>query len=144
MKYKCFRCHKFKSRLHSRSGRQLKICTVCFNAHYKSLCKSEDALRRTAKEASKRARQRKEKVVLEHLQRSPCMDCGENNILVLEFDHRDPRKKLGNVGEMLAKGTSYERLEAEMDKCDVVCANCHRIRTAKRFGSWRLNIESHG
>lgn len=51
------------------------------------------------------------------------MDCGESDPVVLEFDHRDPSLKLGRVMEV-----TNMRLEDEVDKCDVRCANCHRKR----------------
>lgn len=59
----------------------------------------------------------------------PCHDCG--NIFppyVMDFDHRDPKMKKFTIGGNLA---SYSRraLEEEISKCDIVCANCHRIRT---------------
>jgi hypothetical protein len=62
-----------------------------------------------------------------------CMDCGHTDWRVLEFDHRDPTTKTKGVAQLLAQQTSHYKLWAEIDKCDVVCANCHRIRTAKHF-----------
>lgn len=73
--------------------------------------------------------------VTEYLLGHPCVDCGEADPIVLEFDHRDPTIKDGEVTKLLGYA-SWERIEAEMDKCDVVCSNCHRKRTAKQFG-WR-------
>lgn len=58
----------------------------------------------------------------------PCMDCG---IIyppyVMDFDHRDPSTKFKDVGRMT--NYSLETIQKEIDKCDIVCANCHRIRT---------------
>jgi len=65
------------------------------------------------------------------------MDCGESNPLVLDFDHKDPNKKSFTIGSVARKGWSLEVLYKEIDKCDVVCANCHRIRTARQHG-WFL------
>lgn len=60
------------------------------------------------------------------------MDCGQRfPPYVMDFDHRDPGKKVGNVASM-AVGSSVERLMEEIEKCDIVCANCHRIRTFTR------------
>jgi hypothetical protein len=75
------------------------------------------------------------KLYLEHL-RKGCVSCGELDILVLEFDHIANNKTLGV--SQLRKCYSLERLKAEIDKCVVLCANCHKRRTAKQFGSWRL------
>jgi len=60
----------------------------------------------------------------------PCMDC---NIFypacVMDFDHRDPKIKTKAVSKLL--GYSFKRVKEEISKCDLVCANCHRIRTHK-------------
>ena len=60
-----------------------------------------------------------------------CIDCGISDIRVLEFDHVRG-VKAGNISKMLG-AVSRERLLEELEKCDIVCANCHRIRTAKQF-----------
>jgi hypothetical protein len=63
----------------------------------------------------------------------PCMDCGFKpaHYAQMHFDHRDPKTKVGNVGNM-ASSASAGRLEAEIAKCDLVCANCHALRTVRR------------
>jgi hypothetical protein len=57
----------------------------------------------------------------------PCMDCGRYYPpCVMDFDHRGDKKfSIGNV----ANASSEADLRNEISKCDVVCANCHRIRT---------------
>jgi hypothetical protein len=88
------------------------------------------------------ARLRKERLALERTQylldffdRHPCADCQETDPLVLEFDHLGSDKAF-NIGSALAYRTWQSILE-EIDKCEVVCANCHRRRTASRRGSVR-------
>lgn len=54
-----------------------------------------------------------------------CALCGERHPSCLEFHHRDPSEKDGEVSIALAHW-SKEKLEAEIAKCDVLCANCHR------------------
>jgi hypothetical protein len=63
--------------------------------------------------------------LLEH----PCVDCGENDIRVLEFDHRDPGQKHGGISRMVADRCGVDKIKAEVEKCDVRCANCHRRRS---------------
>lgn len=64
----------------------------------------------------------------------PCMDCGEEfPSYVMQFDHREPALKLFTIGSSAGAYTREEIL-AEIAKCDVVCANCHAIRT---FGQKR-------
>lgn len=64
---------------------------------------------------------------------SGCLDCGERNPIVLEFDHL--RDKTHNVADLIKDGYSTDRIQEEIDKCEIVCANCHRIRTSGR-GGW--------
>lgn len=59
----------------------------------------------------------------------PCMDCGESYpYYVMDFDHRDPSTKEYTIANMVNCG-NIEKVKAEIAKCDVVCSNCHRIRT---------------
>jgi hypothetical protein len=67
-----------------------------------------------------------------YLREHPCIDCGETDPIVLEFDHlRD--KKFGIAAGL--RDREWQSVLDEMAKCEVVCANCHRRRTAKRGGS---------
>lgn len=58
-----------------------------------------------------------------------CVDCGNADMRVLEFDHL--RDKKFSIAEKLGDA-SFETLQKEIEKCEVVCANCHKIRTATR------------
>ena len=70
----------------------------------------------------------------------PCVDCGENDPVVLEFDHVTDTK-LGDVSTMAGRGFSWKRVNTEISKCEVRCANCHRRRTAKQlWRNWPENI----
>jgi hypothetical protein len=64
----------------------------------------------------------------------PCADCGTlYPRYVMDFDHRDTATKRYNIGRDALSKLSPEMVLGEIAKCDVVCANCHRIRThAKR------------
>ena len=76
--------------------------------------------------------------IIAYLRAHPCVDCGERDIVVLDFDHLDPKAKSFNIGTYVAQGRgSIELVKAEIEKCDVVCANCHRRRTALRANSYR-------
>jgi len=64
-----------------------------------------------------------------------CKDCGYNdNKAALQFDHK--YNKTMAVSEMVRRGYSIENIMIEIKKCDVVCANCHHIRTAKQFNRY--------
>lgn len=53
--------------------------------------------------------------------------CGQNHIATLHFHHRDPSKKEDTIGRIVNKGCSLKTLIKEMNKCDILCANCHAI-----------------
>lgn len=55
-----------------------------------------------------------------------CIECGESNIACLDFHHIDPTQKTRTVSQMVNRGCSEKRLLEEIDKCIVLCANCHR------------------
>jgi hypothetical protein len=60
-----------------------------------------------------------------------CVDCGYREAAeALDFDHRPEERKLFNPGRRAA--WAWDRVMAEVAKCDVRCANCHRIMTRKR------------
>lgn len=57
-----------------------------------------------------------------------CIDCGyREHPAALDFDHRDPSLKYANIAQMITY--SWKAIKAELDKCAVRCANCHRIKT---------------
>ena len=62
---------------------------------------------------------------------SECKDCGESNPLVLDFDHVRG-KKIMCISNMVRNSYSIETIQKEIDKCEVRCANCHRLITYKR------------
>jgi hypothetical protein len=82
-------------------------------------------------------RLRNRQFVAAYLSTHPCVDCGEADPIVLEFDHRDPATKRTDVGRLIHTSTVWI-VRAEIEKCDVRCGNCHRIRTATQFGWYRL------
>lgn len=55
-----------------------------------------------------------------------CSQCGENHPATLDFHHTDPVAKKFNVSHLFKMDINIEQLKAEIDKCEVLCANCHR------------------
>jgi len=60
----------------------------------------------------------------------PCIDCGVRYpYYVMDFDHKKGTVKVNDVAYMMTRNWSLKRIKEEILKCEVVCANCHRIRT---------------
>lgn len=72
----------------------------------------------------------------EYLSAHPCVDCNCADPRVLEFDHVHG-SKIDAVTRLLSKRLCWSTIEAEIAKCEVRCANCHRIKTSERGGFWR-------
>lgn len=78
--------------------------------------------------------------VADFLIKNPCVACGEKDIRVLQFDHRDPSKKRYAVGTMMSCGFTWSHIEAEIAKCDVRCANCHIKKTSVQMCYWKERL----
>lgn len=110
-----------------------RICQAAYRrAHYQA--NKADYVRRAAAEVRRRREQNRREVLL-YLKTHPCLDCGRAEPVALEFDHRVPALKVNNVSTMMVS-KRWPRVFAEIQKCDVRCANCDRQRTAVRF-HWR-------
>ena len=68
--------------------------------------------------------------IFEILSNSPCCQCGESDPIVLDFDHIDPMTKTDTISNLVHRDASWLRIETELKKCQVLCANCHRRKTA--------------
>lgn len=76
-------------------------------------------LRQKRKEAKER--------LSEYKKTLSCKECGEKREACLDFHHRDPSIKDVNISKAQTDRWTWTRLKKELDKCDVLCANCHRI-----------------
>jgi hypothetical protein len=136
----CARCREEKPveefAWHRRErGQRQPYCRACQKVygreHY--LANREKYIRAEARR--KRARNaRRMQHLIDYLGSHPCVDCGESDPLVLEFDHIG--EKSFTIGTGFA-GRNWQAILDEIAKCEVVCANCHRRRTARRRGSVR-------
>lgn len=128
---------KLRGRLHAQ-------CKTCYQLHRQTYYKTHYTKYRES--YLQRARARREKVrntfhqnLLDYLANKACAECGENDIRVLEFDHLDPREKVFSVSQATKFGYSWEQTLAEIQKCRILCANCHKRRTASQF-NWYKNF----
>lgn len=130
----------------------MKKCSKCKEDHEgsSSYCKKcSNEIHREQYELDPKYKERKRlqkqeftnknrKYVYEYLCNHSCIDCGEYDPIVLEFDHRD--NKFKGVSDMIPN-YSLQKIKEEIDKCDVRCANCHRRKTAKTFNYYQNIIE---
>lgn len=83
-------------------------------------------------------RERNREFLSQYLAGHPCVDCGNTDLRVLDFDHRPGAKKRDTVMQLVRDGHSVTTIVTEIEKCDVRCRNCHAIVTYARMGgSWR-------
>lgn len=116
-------------------------CRECFaeaNArNYRKNHEREKA--RLLRQITERRAEVREKII-EYLREHPCIDCGEHDIVVLEFDHVGD--KVADISVYAGGGRTWARVKAEIDKCEVRCANCHRRKTRERsFRRRALTVE---
>mgnify|MGYP003441980246 CR=1 FL=1 len=82
--------------------------------------------------AAAKRRYAKVRAVVDELKTLPCTDCGHTYPPeCMDFDHIDDNKEM-SVGHAVSKNWSIDRILREIKKCELVCANCHRIRTKQR------------
>ncbi len=134
----CIRCGQekeisnfnFKFRSKGIRQAQCKLCTRTYirNHYYKN----REYYLAKAQRNNLRIRQEVKEFIWQYLNTHPCIDCGEKDIIVLEFDHK--QDKIREIGKMVSGRYSLLKVKVEVGKCEVRCANCHRRKTAKQFG----------
>ena len=113
-------------------------CRLCVSLYDKA--RYQTPTRKTqAKELNIAARIRNRELIYNYYATHPCIVCGESDPIVLEFDHKAEFEKIGNISDMVGQASSISAIQKEIDKCDVLCANCHRRQTAKQF-NWYADL----
>ncbi len=119
-----------------KDGKKSSYCKVCqrkmSRRHYKNN-KSDyiDKMRKTTFQNRVR--------IYQYLSTHPCIKCGENNPLFLDFDHRNKSNKKREVYVLARHGWNVVRREIE--KCDVLCVKCHRLKTSTE-NNWYVKIKA--
>ena len=111
-------------------------CRDCFRAYERERYRGNGKGSSSNKLAAKYAHQDViRKLIWDYLLEHPCIDCGQADPRVLEFDHRDNVVKVAIISKML--DFTEEKVLSEISKCDVRCANCHRLRTVEQLSWWK-------
>lgn len=136
MRFRCTTCQEEKDASAFTASflkRKSKICRDC-KAEYNRRWYEENkaAHMRNVRRTAKRLRDQAMRFVHER-KSQPCADCKRRfPPVAMDFDHvRGTKFEI--VSKLTGRLFSIKRLLEEVEKCDVVCANCHRIRTAKRL-----------
>jgi len=137
----CRRCGQVRdeSEFRIRNGKIVMPCKRCYleygRRHYQN---NKQYYLDKAKRRSDAYWEVVHRLVWNYLSEHPCVDCGNSDPRVLEFDHVRGQKNY-NVGDMKRKRFSWESILKEIEKCEVRCANCHRIKTHTQFGWFAAN-----
>lgn len=142
---RCPKCQKiFEEDFFNWKIRNIKRAVYCkkcsrnyIREHYQ---KNLDYYIQKARKRNLKIKRTGESYIAKYLKSHPCVDCGESDILVLEFDHRKNIEKETEISSSLKKFNSLVKLKQEIAKCDVRCANCHRKKTAFEQKSWKLKF----
>jgi hypothetical protein len=121
-----------------RTGKRHTTCRDCQRIYKRNfyLRRLEDYKKNSA-QAHIASVERNRKLAREYLSACHCGDCGASDVDILEFDHTERDSKDRTITQLINNGLSWTNIMTEIAKCEVRCANCHRIRTAKQFG-WYL------
>tara|TARA_Y100000034_G_scaffold136915_1_gene217057 strand:- start:6035 stop:6562 length:528 start_codon:yes stop_codon:yes gene_type:complete len=111
----CVNCHR---RIHWNDNKKCNLYDLS-NVNYKSLGKREYSRR-----SKYNRRHIARKFVFDLKAKNSCKICGEKDPVCLEFHHKTDKKML--ICQMAHRGHSIKKILAEITKCDILCANCHR------------------
>ena len=129
--HRCARCHEWKPVAafpRSRSG-QLSYCTNCRRKYDQRYYAERGGTARRERQRSRRSREREWMRALK--ERASCADCkGAFPGYVMQWDHLPGQEKIADISRMA--GRTRAVVLAEVAKCELVCANCHAVRTARR------------
>jgi hypothetical protein len=113
-------------------------CRACYKINWdKRYYENHEHYRNSHNTSRNRIREQNARKVFEYLANHPCQNCGEADPVVLEFDHRDKGDKIENISNLILNST-WEKIQNEIEKCDVLCANCHRRKSAQQFNYKRF------
>ncbi len=111
-------------------------CRICLKDYHSELYKRDPERKKALLARNEKAEEDLKKKVMDYLKDHPCVKCGESNPIVLDFDHL--RDKEFEIARAVMDVYSWKTVSKEIEKCQVLCANCHRIKTAEQLNTWKF------
>lgn len=112
------------------------FCKSCAHIQFKEYYhKNYDKQLKSVIKRNKKNRLLIKKFIYEFKLKNSCKICGESDPATLDFDHI--KKKKNVIAKMVANSNSINTIKKEIEKCQVLCANCHRKKTAKDFNWYK-------
>ena len=133
---RCYNCkqekklEEFNKNKRNKDGKH-HTCKSCKREYDSIYYKNKEGRKEQIITNRKKNLENNREYIIQYLLNNPCVDCGESNTFFLEFDHIKDKKR-NNVSAL--KGCGLGVLKREIDKCEIRCVKCHKIKTAKRAG----------
>lgn len=122
-------------------GKRKTICKTCTKKYRKLYYDDnrESAIAYSL-ESNKERMVRNQQFVWDYLKEKHCVNCGEKDPIVLQFDHINEKDKFKEISTLISEKYGIETIKTEIEKCQILCANCHLKKTAEQF-EWYKHIK---
>jgi hypothetical protein len=131
----CSTCKRDDVKFNKNNTKPDGLQSVCVDCAKASSAKAYKADPKAQYDRIKNHRKKIRQFIFDYLKSHPCIDCGEKDPIVLEFDHLLSKKI--NISETPTAGWSLQKVGEEIGKCEVRCSNCHARKTAIQFGWYK-------
>ena len=123
-------------------GQRAKHCRPCRREYDREHYSKKTRKQKDRKHELRKIRSHKNRIKLYNYSlNNPCSECNENRVPCLQLDHLEGEKKINCVSDMME--SSWGTIQKEIDKCRVLCANCHSVDTAKQRGYYKFMENSN-
>lgn len=114
----------------AKSGHGSK-CLLCQREYHKQYYKKNTTETKTRiSKHNKRYLIRNRQYIWDYLKTHPCIECNESDPRLLEFDHLNDKTMC--VSQMMRTGYAIATINKEIEKCQILCVRCHRLKTASQ------------
>lgn len=119
-----------------KKGRRSPVCKECMRKYVRNhYANNANEYKRRSFEKNKRHRKEVRQFIWDYLFEHHCVDCGEKNPILLQFDHL--RDKKFTIACALRDGIGVKTVLKEIEKCEVRCVRCHTLKTARELGWYK-------